>query len=102
MEAVSSNRMTQWGMYPRWKQSRDTWYAGGGEPAKINLRDIYAEKGWYHSRPSFLVTTLLALVGAEAVSVIRAFGSDVPPGWTANCTLKLIHNTVLFFLQTSI
>jgi hypothetical protein len=30
-------------------------------------------------RPSFLVRTLLALVGAEAASVIRAFGSDVPP-----------------------
>jgi nucleoside recognition membrane protein YjiH len=31
-------------------------------------------------RPSFLVTTLLALVGAEVASIIRAFGSDVPPG----------------------
>jgi hypothetical protein len=31
-------------------------------------------------RPSFLVTTLLVLVGAEAASIIRAFGSDVPPG----------------------
>jgi hypothetical protein len=52
----------------------------GKKAAKRNLRDIYAKKGWYHSRPSFLVTTLLALVGAEAATVIHAFGSDVLPG----------------------
>jgi hypothetical protein len=50
-----------------------------GCPRERNLRDIYTENNvGTTARPSFLDTTLLALEGAEAASVIRAFGSVHP------------------------
>jgi hypothetical protein len=101
MESVSTSTESHNGvMLP--KMEAITWHVvcGGkkGCLRKRNLRDTYTDSVGTTARPSFLVTTLLALVGAEAASVIRAFGSDALPRWTVNCTSKLIDNTVLYFL----
>jgi hypothetical protein len=48
----------------------EVWYAGKkGCPGERNLRENYTENNvGTTARPSFLVTTLLALEGAEAVA----------------------------------
>jgi hypothetical protein len=45
----------------------------GGKKAAYK-RNLKVKNVGTTARPSFLVTTLLALVGAEAASVIREFG----------------------------
>jgi hypothetical protein len=60
----------------------EVWYAGKKKnfPRERNLREIYTENNvGTTARPSFLVTTLLALVGAEAIAYFSwAQGRKIP------------------------
>jgi hypothetical protein len=81
MEAVSTSTESHNGvMLPKMEAITGHVVCGKkGCLRKRNLREPTLKSVGTTAGPSFLVTTLLALVGAEAASVIRAFGSDAPP-----------------------
>jgi hypothetical protein len=71
MEAVSTSTESHNGDNATQDRSNHvTWYAGEkGCPRERNLRNIYTENNVGTTvRPSFLVTTLLEIEGAEAIA----------------------------------
>jgi hypothetical protein len=81
MEAVSTSTESHNGVM-RPKMEAITWHVVRGEKKAAYEREIKGiptlKSVGTTARPSFLVTTLVALEGAEAASVIGAFGSVRP------------------------